>query len=246
VKTRILALTTIATLIAATSFAQVIVQTPNAGATPALIPGIPIGAAVPQVVATIPRNGDLEVNPTIRAVRFTFSEPMDVATFYWPLPVGQTDFPRLTGDPYWENNNQTVVLPVSLNINSTYRIPLNQGNQIIFRSAKGVPAYPGVLSFRTAEGVTGAAPSSVAPNRTPTVRVAGHTPRAGDDPGSLGPAGSGGARPPVATPFATVPPTMHKPQIGTNSAAASGGSSIPNAGGNRTRLKTPKPTATTR
>lgn len=249
-KTRILALSIAAGLLSASAFGQVIVQTPAPGATPVIIPGIPAGAAVPQVIATVPTNGDVQVSPNLRAVKFTFSEPMDTATFYWPLPVGQADFPRLSGDPYWENNNQTVVLPVVLTAGATYRIPLNQGNQVIFRSAKGVPAYPGVLSFRTAAGSRGSAPSSLFPGTTPFPGAVSGTPRGGSRPGSLG--GGVAPQPGSNLPSTNIPPTMVKPMAtGTPQAAgtpsrSSAGSSMPGVGGARTRVKTPRPTMTSR
>jgi hypothetical protein len=204
---RILVLQTLALAIAAVPGWSQIVQTPSPAQTPVYFPGIPAGASIPIVVGSSPVNGDLYVDPAkIAAIRIKWSEPMDVATFYWPLPTaGTQNFPLVTAQPYWENNNETVVLPVSLAIHQTYRIPINQGNQV-FRSAKGVPANAGYISFRTDPRGSSVPASQGAAVHTPIgFRAAGGTPRPGVLPGALGSGSRQNTQPQVP---ATVVPTF--------------------------------------
>lgn len=167
-------------------FAQV-----NAGTTqytPSIIlyPGIPNGATIPRVVSSEPPNGATKVNPSIHKITITFDQPMDVATFYWPIPQA-SDFPAVTADPFWINGNKTVVLPIALSRNATYHIPLNVGSTITFRSATGVPLNAGVISFYTGGSSSSSASTGQVPGFTPAgVRIASDTPRIPGEGGTLG------------------------------------------------------------
>lgn len=220
---------------------QVISGTPLPQATPGQ-PGIPTGATIPFVVSSKPANGQRNVPWTTTKIEITFNEPMDVATFYWPLPRS-ADFPLVTRDPYWTNGNRTVVLPVKLNPTRVYRIPINTSSQI-FRSAKGVAANPGVISFETGQASYGgtAKPSAVYGNRP----FQGQTP---SQPAGVGSAGSG------------APATMGAPaspaggQTGSGSQMGTGASGMQekirraqqlrqNRGGRPTPTPTPAPEQT--
>ena len=187
---------------------QVISGTPIPQATPGQ-PGIPMGATIPYVVSSKPSNGQRNVPWTTKKIEITFNEPMDVATFYWPLP-NAPDFPLVSGDPYWTNGNRTVVLPVRLNPTRVYRIPINTSGQV-FRSLRGVAANPGVISFETGQSSYGgtAKPST----------VYGNQPFQGQQPTQ--PAASGGGAP--AGGPATMKPRRAVQQSGAPS--SSGGSS---------------------
>jgi hypothetical protein len=119
----------------------------TATATPSLL-GIPTGATIPRVVASNPSNGNTNANAFQTVITIDWDQPMDVATFFWPIP-NSPDFPYVTGNPTWSNGNRRVSLPVKLVPNTTYRIPINTNNQLVFRSAQGVPANPGLISFTT-------------------------------------------------------------------------------------------------
>jgi hypothetical protein len=166
--------------------AQVLIGTPGPATATPVIPGIPFGATVPRVVSSIPTNGDQRADPTLRRITINFDQPMDVATFFWPLPQNQPDFPRVTAEPFWTNGNRTLVLPVVLAPNTLYRVPLNVGSQTVFRSATGVPLYPGVISFLTASGGGGSVPANRVPGYTPVPNVTENTPRVPGEGGVVG------------------------------------------------------------
>jgi hypothetical protein len=153
----------------------VVVQTPINVVTPApisatpVLQGIPFGATIPRVVRSVPANGAQNTNVFLRRIEIEFDQPMDVATFYWPVPP-TTDFPFLTANPFWNNNNRTFILPVTLNAYVIYRIPINVNSQIVFRSAQGVPANPGYISFSTGDpNVGGSVPAQRFPGVTPNI-----------------------------------------------------------------------------
>src|SRR5204862_346173 len=72
---------------------------------------------------------------SLTKITIDFDQAMDVATFYYPVPQGVSNFPLLTADPYWTNGNKTFNLPCTLNPGLDYQIPINTINQI-FRSAQ--------------------------------------------------------------------------------------------------------------
>lgn len=114
-------------------------------------PGVIVTGTIPRVVSSVPLNGDQKVGTNTKKVTITFDQVMDTATFYWPIPTNDSSFPKVTAEPFWTDGNRTVVLPVSLQSNRTYRVTLNVGNQA-FRSAQGIPLQSGVISFRTTSG----------------------------------------------------------------------------------------------
>lgn len=204
---------------AGSAWAQVTVGTPLAATPTPVLQGIPTGATIPIVIQSVPANGSQKVNSSLTTIQITFNQPMDVATFFWPIPTDVPDFPTVTGDPFWTNGNRTVVLPVALNDSTIYRIPINVNDQLIFRSVQGVPVNPGVISFQTDTNVRqDAAPASVLPPgvQTPRGRFASNTPRTGTDEVPLGPAlvptAAAPARP-SAVPFAAQQRPLPKPKV---------------------------------
>ncbi|MEI7633450.1 MAG: Ig-like domain-containing protein [bacterium] len=171
-----------------------VIGTPAATVATPVMQGIPWGATIPRVVSSVPVNMDTKVNATLTLIKINFDQAMDVASFYWPIPKDNPSFPYVTGDPYWTSGNKTVNLPVKLVPNCLYRIPLNDINQLIFRSAAGVALNPGMISFQTSLANTGAAASSnMFPGYTPApFHATTNTPIPGQG-GALNPMAGAGA-----------------------------------------------------
>lgn len=135
-------------LMVSVATAQIYTAPPAVLSPTPVIQGIPLGATIPRVLTSIPQNGDQAVPSNLEAVFITFSEPMDTASFYYPIP-NAADFPMVTAEPFWTTDNLTFVIPCNVYPITTYHIPINIGNQILFRSLKGVSANPGLISFMT-------------------------------------------------------------------------------------------------
>ncbi|MGI8908014.1 MAG: Ig-like domain-containing protein [Candidatus Sumerlaeaceae bacterium] len=114
---------------------------------PPIVIGLPAGATYPQVVSSNPTNGSKGVTPGSRQIIINFDQPMNTATFYWQAPANLP----LTQTPYWTNGNKTFTIPVQLQNNTTYQIPLNASDQA-FKSAQGVPLPSGYITFTTGQG----------------------------------------------------------------------------------------------
>jgi len=128
--------------VALTGSAQVV----SPALTPVII-GLPAGATYPQVISSNPVNGSTGQTPGSRQITITFDQPMNTTTFYWQAPSGLV----LTQTAYWTNGNKTFVIPVNLQNNTTYQIPLNVNDQA-FKSAQGVPLQSGYITFTTGQG----------------------------------------------------------------------------------------------
>ncbi len=160
----------------------------------------------PIVTSTVPANGQVNVNPNIQEIRINFNQPMDVATFYWPIQTTDPNLPLLLRDPYWTNGNRTLVLPVKLTPVMRYSIPLNVTN-VTFRNTVGAPLQPGYLRFQTSSG------GSAAPMRM----FGGKELPAGAN-AALG-ASSGSGVPSNTLGRSLVPNTAPAATVGNNSAA---------------------------
>ena len=100
------------------------------------------------VVKTVPEAGASEVDANTTEVRVTFSKPMQDGTWSWSL-VSQESFPQMNGEPHYEADKRTCVLPVKLLPGKTYAIWINTQKFLNFKDAKGQPAVPYLLVFRT-------------------------------------------------------------------------------------------------
>ncbi|MHC4480201.1 MAG: S41 family peptidase, partial [Planctomycetota bacterium] len=106
-------------------------------------------AAQPTVARTVPENGASDVDPGLRRIAVTFDQEMSTGGYSW-CGSGPT-YPKTTGPPRWVNS-RTCVLPVRLEPNHHYRLSINSPSFKNFRSARGEPAVPYPLSFRTGTG----------------------------------------------------------------------------------------------
>ncbi len=103
----------------------------------------------PVVVDTVPRSGDMSVDPSLSEIRVTFSDEMLTERMWsWVMESPET-FPKTTGDPYYLDDNKTCVLPVALEPGKTYVIWINSAKFDGFRDVSNRPAAPYLLKFAT-------------------------------------------------------------------------------------------------
>jgi RNA polymerase sigma-70 factor (ECF subfamily) len=102
----------------------------------------------PTVVQTTPRNGDNNVDPSLKEIRVTYNREMQTYSYAWCTDNMNT-FPKKTDDPRYEADGRTCVLPVKLEPGKTYKIMLNTKEYLGFRDASGRPAVPYQLQFET-------------------------------------------------------------------------------------------------
>jgi beta-lactamase regulating signal transducer with metallopeptidase domain len=105
-------------------------------------------ATHPQIVAMTPKNGVMDVDPSLTELRVTFNVPMGDG-FSWT--GGGPQYPNSPPGkkPYWTEDHLTCVLPVQLQPSSDYRLGLNSPSFKGFQSVTGVPLEPVSYRFKT-------------------------------------------------------------------------------------------------
>lgn len=105
----------------------------------------------PSVVETIPRAGELNVDPSMREISVTFSKDMMTEKMWAFCQVSGDTFPkRIEGEEiYYLSDKRTCVMPVILEPDKTYIIWINKGRFNSFRDTSNNPAVPYLLVFRT-------------------------------------------------------------------------------------------------
>lgn len=111
-------------------------------------PGQPNLEVPPQIIASSPKIGETEVNPSITEITVTFDRDMDKG-FSWtgsgpdhpPVSAGQK--------PHWRDK-RICVLPVNLRAAHFYRVGINSTSFHGFSSEEGLPARPSAIYFTTA------------------------------------------------------------------------------------------------
>ena len=109
-------------------------------ATPAL-------AVPPEVIRTVPENGEQNVSSDLRELHVVFDQDMTTGRNY-SICGGGPKFPRMLGNPRWINK-RTIVMQVKLLSNHEYQLSINSRDFKNFRSAGGEPAVPYPIHFRT-------------------------------------------------------------------------------------------------
>jgi RNA polymerase sigma-70 factor (ECF subfamily) len=109
---------------------------------------ITLDSAPPVVVRTVPEAGADGVDPATAEVRVTFSKPMTDRSWSWAQANAES-FPELAGEPRYEKDRRTCVLPVKLQPGRTYAIWINSPRHGNFKDAAGTSALPYLLVFRT-------------------------------------------------------------------------------------------------
>ncbi len=102
----------------------------------------------PKVISTSPGNGSQDVDPAIREISVTFSEPMTDKNWSWSYE-DKNKFPLTTGEPYYTDNFTRCVLPVKLEPKKEYIIWINTAKLKNFKSENGIPVEPYKLTFKT-------------------------------------------------------------------------------------------------
>jgi len=105
----------------------------------------------PVVIKTYPQAGEMNVDPSIKEIRVTFSKDMLTDNMWsWAIHApGVT--PKFVGTVKYLADRRTNVAPVRLEPNSTYAIWINSPNyrHNAFRDIHNNPAVPYLLMFRT-------------------------------------------------------------------------------------------------
>ncbi len=108
----------------------------------------------PQVLKTLPANGDVDVDPNLREIRITFDQAMSQGGH--SIVGGGESFPELLGKtPGKWRGARTYVLRVRLQPNHSYWLSVNSDKFQNFTNRQGEPAVPYPIQF-----VTGAAAST--------------------------------------------------------------------------------------
>ena len=106
------------------------------------------GTISPRVIDTNPKNGSRDVDPTLKEISVTFSEPMMDKSWSWSYE-DKKQFPQMTGQPFYSENFTKCVLPVKLETNKEYVIWINTSKLQNFRNKTGVPSPPYKFTFTT-------------------------------------------------------------------------------------------------
>lgn len=114
----------------------------------ALADEMTLETAPPVVVKTVPEAGAGEVDASTTEIRVTFSKEMRDGSWSWST-VSQESFPVTAGKPKYAEDKRTCVLPVKLQPGKTYGIWVNSQKFRNFKDAKGEPAVPYLLVFKT-------------------------------------------------------------------------------------------------
>lgn len=107
-----------------------------------------VAAAPPVVVQTEPRAGAADVDPATKEIRVTFSKPMRAGSWSW-VQISPESFPRANGQPSYQPDQRTAVLPVALEPGKTYAIWLNDPPHENFQDQAGRKALRYLLVFST-------------------------------------------------------------------------------------------------
>ncbi|MFO0888600.1 MAG: Ig-like domain-containing protein [Isosphaeraceae bacterium] len=109
---------------------------------------ITLESVPPVVVRTVPEAGSAEVDPGTKEIRVTFSQAMQDGNWSWAT-ASKESFPQTAGQPSYQKDHRTAVLPVKLEPGKTYALWLNSQKFRNFKGTNGQPAVPYLLVFRT-------------------------------------------------------------------------------------------------
>jgi len=114
-------------------------------------------AAPPKVIETVPKNGDMNVDPSLQEMRFVFDQ--DMARGGYSICGGGPQFPKTVGQPRWVDK-RTLSARIKLEPDHDYRLSINCPAATNCRSAAGEPATPYPMTFKTAPGGAPAEPKA--------------------------------------------------------------------------------------
>ncbi len=103
----------------------------------------------PVVIKTYPVSGSADVSSTLGMIKVTFSKKMLTKKMWSWVMITKDSFPEMNGEPYFERDGKTCVLPVKLKPGKTYAIWINSQKFNYFRDLTGNTAVPYLLVFKT-------------------------------------------------------------------------------------------------
>jgi hypothetical protein len=117
-----------------------------------LCPPLGVGAdnseVFPKVIATNPKNGATDIDPSLLKITVTFSKPMRDQSWSWSYE-DKDSFPQTVGQPFYTDNGTTCVLPVKLEPSKRYVIWINTARFKNFKDRSGNAVEPYKLVFST-------------------------------------------------------------------------------------------------
>ena len=120
------------------------------GASLARAEKVSIQSLPPVVVKTIPESGSFNVDPKLSEIRVTFSK--DMLDKGWScVNLSKDSFPPSGGDPGYEQDKRTFVMPVKLEPGKVYAIMINSEKYGNFKDTQRKSAMPYLLVFETAK-----------------------------------------------------------------------------------------------
>jgi len=113
-----------------------------------MIGNIYIYLVSPKVIATNPRNGATDVDPSLSEIKVTFSKPMEKNTRSFSTPNSGSELTWMDKF-FYINNDRTCVQQVRLKPGITYVIWINDPKHIGFKDKSGNALQPYKLEFTT-------------------------------------------------------------------------------------------------
>lgn len=107
-----------------------------------------VETAPPVVVKTVPQAGAKDVDPSVKEIRVSFSKEMTDKSWSWSTAY-KDSMSKTSGQPRYEDDKATCILPVTLEPGKTYAIWINSQKFRNFKDADGRSAVPYLLVFKT-------------------------------------------------------------------------------------------------
>lgn len=105
--------------------------------------------ARPRIVAMVPTNGAVDVDPALTTLVIRFDRPMKAKGYAF---VGDPkDIPAVVSAPQWDDSLTTLTVEVRMTPGRTYHYWLNQAQYMSFRAADGTPLEPVEVTYTVAE-----------------------------------------------------------------------------------------------
>ncbi len=102
----------------------------------------------PSVIATNPKNGASNADPSLTKITVTFNKQMTDKSWSWSYE-NKDSFPQTTGQPYYIDHYKTCLLPAKLEPGKKYVIWINTAKFKNFKDRSGNAAEPYKLVFST-------------------------------------------------------------------------------------------------
>jgi hypothetical protein len=102
----------------------------------------------PVVVRTVPEAGAAAVDSGLTEIKVTFSKEMQDGAWSW-VTLPEPSFPKMSGQPKYQADKRTCVLPVKLEPGKTYALWINSEKYRNFKDNDGQAAVPYLLVFQT-------------------------------------------------------------------------------------------------